>query len=131
MKGVSVVVCTEEKIKIEMKIEVTRGDVVWVNFPQGNGSVQSGVRPAIVVSNDKNNRYSPNITVVPVTSKSKKYIPTHVYVGTQGGLSKSSTVLCEEVMPVDKKRITGYIGHLFGNSMNQIETAIKIQMALS
>ena len=131
MKGVSVVVCTEEKIKIEMKIEVTRGDVVWVNFPQGNGSVQSGVRPAIVVSNDKNNRYSPNVTVVPITSKSKKYIPTHVFIGTQGGLSKASTVLCEEVMPVDKKRITGYIGHLFGNSMCQIETAIKIQMALS
>ena len=125
-------VCTNKReIKIEMKVEVTRGDVVWVNFPQGNGSVQSGVRPAIVVSNDKNNRYSPNVTVVPVTSKSKKYIPTHVYVGTQGGLSKSSTVLCEETMPVDKKRITGYIGHIFGNTMHQIEAAIKIQMALS
>ena len=120
----------EREIKIEMKVEVTRGDVVWVNFPQGNGSVQSGIRPAIVVSNDKNNRYSPNVTVVPVTSKSKKYLPTHVFVGTQGGLSRASTVLCEEIMPVDKKRITGYIGRIPFNSMHQIETAIKIQIAL-
>lgn len=111
----------EREIKIEMKVEVTRGDVVWVNFPQGNGSVQSGIRPAIVVSNDKNNRYSPNVTVVPVTSKSKKYLPTHVFVGTQGGLSRASTVLCEEIMPVDKKRITGYIGRIPFNSMHQIE----------
>ena len=127
----SVVVYTNEReIKIEMKVEVTRGDVVWVNFPQGNGSVQSGIRPAIVVSNDKNNRYSPNVTVAPITSKSKKYLPTHVFVGTQGGLSRASTVLCEEIMPVDKKRITGYIGRIPFNSMHQIETAIKIQIAL-
>lgn len=125
-------VCTKQReIKIEMKIEVTRGDVVWVDFPQGYGSVQSGIRPAIVVSNDKNNRYSPNVTVVPITSQYKRYIPTHVFIGTQGGLSRESTVLCEETMPVDKNRITGYIGHIFGNTMCQIETAIKIQMGIA
>ncbi len=48
---------------------IRRGDILWADlgmFP--TTSVQGGVRPVIVVSNNKANTYSSVITVVPLTS---------------------------------------------------------------
>ena len=51
-----------------MKIE--RGDILMVNLGQVPGtSLQSGIRPVVVVSNNKANTYSPVVTVVPFTSR--------------------------------------------------------------
>ena len=53
---------------------IRRGDILWADlgmFP--TTSVQGGVRPVIVVSNNKANTYSSVITVVPLTSR----ISTH------------------------------------------------------
>ena len=49
---------------------IRRGDILWADlgmFP--TTSVQGGVRPVIVVSNNKANTYSSVITVVPMTSR--------------------------------------------------------------
>ncbi|WP_195303692.1 type II toxin-antitoxin system PemK/MazF family toxin, partial [Blautia wexlerae] len=49
---------------------IRRGDILWADlgmFP--TTSVQGGVRPVIVVSNNKANTYSSVITVVPLTSR--------------------------------------------------------------
>lgn len=64
-----------------MKIE--RGDILMVNLGQVPGtSLQSGIRPVVVVSNNKANTYSPVVTVVPFTSRvyKKRYLPTHVFI---------------------------------------------------
>ena len=62
---------------------IRRGDILWADlgmFP--TTSVQGGVRPVIVVSNNKANTYSSVITVVPLTSRiyKKRYLPTHVFI---------------------------------------------------
>ena len=62
---------------------IRRGDILWADlgmFPIT--SVQGGVRPVIVVSNNKANTYSSVITVVPLTSRiyKKRYLPTHVFI---------------------------------------------------
>ena len=61
---------------------VARGDILLVNFGNPTGSEQGGVRPAIVVQNDKGNKYSPTVQVAPITSKMKKRIPTHINIGS-------------------------------------------------
>ena len=51
------------------QVTIRRGDILWADlgmFP--TTSVQGGVRPVIVVSNNKANTYSSVITVVPLTS---------------------------------------------------------------
>ena len=53
----------------EVKMTIRRGDILWADlgmFP--TSSVQGGVRPVIVISNNKANTYSSVITVVPLTS---------------------------------------------------------------
>lgn len=43
-----------------------RGDIWWVDLSNETefGHVQSGKRPCLIVSNDKNNEHSPTLTVV-------------------------------------------------------------------
>ncbi len=57
----------------EYKItSVCYGDVVWVDLGEVCGSEQGGRRPAIIVSNDKNNLHSPIVHIVPITSSTVK-----------------------------------------------------------
>jgi mRNA-degrading endonuclease toxin of MazEF toxin-antitoxin module len=50
-----------------------RGDIYFVDFGKSiDTRKQSGIRPVVVVSNNKANQHSPIITVVPLTSKIQK-----------------------------------------------------------
>ena len=60
--------------------QVKRGDIFLMNFHNFNNHLICGKRPCVVVSNDIANRSSQTITVVPLTSKKKKALPTHVAV---------------------------------------------------
>lgn len=91
-----VMTCAEEN-------SVRTFDVWLADLPEtGGSSVQHGTRPVVVVSNDMANRYSPAISVVPLTSNLyKKALPTHVFLRVPG-LEKASLALCEQVTTVDK-----------------------------
>ena len=89
---------------------IRRGDILWAElgmFP--TTSVQGGVRPVIVVSNNKANTYSSVITVVPLTSRiyKKRYLPTHVFISKYDmtGIRKGSLALAEQVMSISTKCI--------------------------
>lgn len=85
---------------------------IWLaNLPKlENSHIQCGSRPVVIVSNDAANANSPVITVVPLTSQRHKLaMPTHVYLRGQG-LERDSIALCEQVMAVDKRRLTRRIG---------------------
>ena len=64
-----------------------RGAIVTVLFGENIGYEKSGVRPAICISNDTNNKKSGNIAVVPLTDlankESKPLLPTQyiLYMG--------------------------------------------------
>lgn len=50
-----------------------RGDVYYVDFGHNKEScVQCGIRPALVVSNNRANESSPVITVIPLTARTYK-----------------------------------------------------------
>lgn len=70
--------------------------------------VQSGIRPVIVVSNNTANKYSPLISVVPLTGMLKRAdIPTHTVIHSLGHVSMA---LCEQVMTIDKARLKERMG---------------------
>ena len=113
--------------------EITRGDLILVNFPDVGGSVQAGVRPAIVIQNNIGNKYSPCLIVAPLTSntsKNKTYFPTHVLLHKTSGVAKTSIVLCEQLSTISKAKIVNYLGHLTPNEMRRIDQAICISLAL-
>ena len=54
----------------QMKVtrELERGQIAMVDFGEFNGSVQGGLRPCIIISNNLANRHSGVIICVPMTS---------------------------------------------------------------
>lgn len=65
----------EQKVRKEI-LQISQGDVFYVDFLSNPGSVISGCRPAIVVGNRLSNENSTIIQVVPMTTKPMKQ-PTH------------------------------------------------------
>lgn len=96
---------------------------------------QCGIRPVVVVSNNKANAYSPVITVVPLTSKihKKRFLPTHVYIPVSAGygLSRGSLALAEQVESIDKDRLLEKKGYINSDAiMEKITRAIQIQVGV-
>lgn len=106
---------------------IKRGEVYQANLGKQEGSIQAGVRPVVIVSNNLNNKFSPTVNILPITSKTKNNIPVHVEIGITEGLSQLSTVLVEQVVTINKNQLTKLIGQCSEQKMYQIEKAILLQ----
>lgn len=62
----------------------------------------SGWHPAIIISNNVGNRFSPNVLIVPVTTKNKG-LPTHVKLTVKDGFKKECYAQCESCFPIPKE----------------------------
>ena len=103
-----------------------------VYFGKGIGSEQNGVRPAVVVQNDIGNKYSTTTLVCPVTSKSKKKMPTHVEITPNDcSVNENSVVLCEQSRVIDKQRMLKKLGEIKNMELiNEINHKIAISFGL-
>lgn len=112
---------------------VKRGDIYYADLSPVIGSEQGGVRPVLVVQNDVGNRYSPTVIAAAITSQiNKAKLPTHIEIcALDYGLSRDSVVLLEQVRTIDKKRLKEKIGHLDGEMMAQVNTALEISLGIS
>lgn len=106
-----------------------RGDVYMARLDPREGSEQSGQRPVVVISRDSINEHSSVVVIVPVTDRANKktIYPSHVILKAgDGGLSKESVVLGEQVRAISTTRLLRFMGHLSAPSMSQIGSALKI-----
>lgn len=71
-----------------------------------------------------NIEHSGNVTVVYLTTKEKKWLPTHVPVMCK----EKSIALCECVNTVSKERLGDYIRSCTKKEMNAIDKALAIQL---
>ena len=109
---------------------IRRGDVYYADLSPVVGSEQGGVRPVVVVQNDKGNRYSKTIIVAPISKKmSKPPIPTHV-IFSDDSLSYVSMILCEQLRTIDKKRLGQWIGTLDEKTLEKINRAIRVSLSI-
>lgn len=113
-------------------VEYHRGDVVWVDFGDTVGSEQGGIRPAVVIQNEKGNQHSPCLIVAIMTSRNKKPMITHVSVNPsiETGLKKPTITMMEQVRTIDKSRILGWSGRLGEGIMESIDKAIAVSFGL-
>lgn len=107
---------------------IRRGEIYWTNL-EGHGSEQRGWRPVVVIQNNIGNKYSPTTIVALVTSEMKKYIPTHLGINIDD-LPKSSTILCEQIMTIDKSRLGRRIGRLPSYLVDQLNEKLMISLGL-
>ena len=107
---------------------VRRGDVYYADLSPVVGSEQGGVRPVVVVQNDKGNKYSKTIIIAPISKKmSKPPIPTHV-IFSDSSLSYVSMILCEQLRTIDEKRLGQWICTLDDKTIDKIDQAIRVSL---
>lgn len=115
------------------EIKIRRGDIILIDFGEQVGSEQSGVRPALVIQNNKGNEVSPTIIVCAITSQTKRKLPTHVELipNDTNGLTKKSTVLVEQTRTVDRERIIKKCGWVDAKFLaEQVNKALTISLGL-
>lgn len=117
----------------EMRLqEVKRGQIVMLDLPTVSGSVQNGLRPCVIISNNKANKFSPNVIAVPLTSRNKKDMPTHYALQPSkvNGLKVTSTILAEQILTVSKNAIKKIIGIVDDQHIDNVNKIIKESISL-
>ncbi len=112
-------------------MNIKRGDIYYADLSPVVGSEQSGIRPILVIQNDIGNKFSPTIIGVPITSKAKISMPTHIAIeGNKYGLDKDSIILAEQIRTLDKSRLKEKVGKLDKKALEQVKKAIEISCGL-
>ena len=108
-------------------VQVKRGDVVLVDLGAKIGQEQQGIRPCLVVQNDKGNKFSPTTIVVPLTTRlTRNDLPTHM--GFQGRYK--SVLMFEQIVTIDKRRIIKGLDHVSPAQMKDVDKTIKISLGV-
>jgi mRNA interferase MazF len=110
---------------------IRRGDVYSVDLELVRGSEQGKIRPALVIQNDIGNRYSPTVIVAAITSTLRAEFDVNVLINApEGGLSRDSTVLLNQIRTVDRSRLGRYWGRCSAETMTQVDRALMISLGL-
>ena len=117
---------------INSKDSINKGDVLLVDFKKNEGSEQNGIRPAIVVQNNKGNFFSPTTIVCPLTSQKKGLDVTHIVLFPEEcGILHPSVVLCEQVRVIDKSRVRRKVGSVASScKMKAIDKKIMLSFGI-
>ena len=100
---------------------MNRGDVVWVEFPAGEGRAQSGRRPAVILQDAAHNL--PTTLVVPLSTQ----LATLRFPGTVllepnpgNGLRVSSVALVFQLRALDRRFVGARAGQLTSEKLNEL-----------
>lgn len=109
-----------------------RGEVYLENFDPTLGAEIRKTRPALIVQNDIANQHSPITIVAAITSQFEEPLyPTEVLVkASEGGLSKDSVVLLNQVRSIDKQRLIKRLGSLPIDTMQGVDQALQLSLGL-
>jgi mRNA interferase MazF len=118
-------------------MNVSRGDVVLVDFPFASGGAAK-VRPALVVQTDANNQRLVNTIVAMITGRTQRASlePTQLLIdvttpdGRQSGLRTSSAVNCANLFTVNQQKILRKIGSLSPAVMQKVNLCLKASLDL-
>ena len=108
-------------------MDIKRGDIWYIEGGFTTGSEQRPGRPAVVVSNNRNNEHSSTIEVVYLTTQPKRDLPTHAVIRS---MSRESIAICEQVTTVAIERLGNYRGQVTADEMADIEAAMRISLGL-
>jgi mRNA interferase MazF len=110
-----------------------RGMVVEVALDPVVGHEQGRSRLCVVVQNDVGNRYSSTTIIVPLTDAAHIKAQSPIYVLVKrgdGGTSKDSYVLCDQIRTVDQRRFRTVYGTLAPETMASVDAALLLSLGL-
>ena len=121
----------ERMLIVMSKINIKRGQLIWVDFKERSGSCQNGKRPAVVIQNNVGNRFSTTTTVIPITTKDKNNLPVHTKLTKSYDIAnKGDVIMAEQLTVIDKSQILKIGDVLDITDIKAIEKAMLIQLSL-
>lgn len=109
-----------------------RGQIYLVCLDPTIGSEINKIRPALIISNNRNNQYSQTVTVIPISSTNiEKIYPFEALLPPgKSGLSKNSKAKCSQIRTIDKKRLLKISGRISPEKLIEVEKALIIHLGI-
>lgn len=110
-----------------------RGDIYYADLSPVKGSEQGGIRPVLIIQNNKGNQYSPCTIVAVITTRgTKAKLPTHYWLKNvaMAGLPFESMVELEQIRTIDKSRLSQHVGTVSASDMKEIDACLRISLGL-
>jgi mRNA interferase MazF len=74
----------------------------------------------------------PTVTICPLTSSVKRLYPFEVFVeASEAGLNKDSKIQTQQIRTIDLERVLERIGTLNDDTLELVNEALKLHLALS
>lgn len=109
-----------------------KGEIWLVSLEPVVGHEIGKTRPALVISNDRNNQFADTVTMLPITSKTEKIYPFEVLLlKEEADLPKDSKIKSNQIRTIDKKRLVGFLGKVTKEKSIEIEQALLIHLGIT
>jgi len=106
-----------------------RGEIWLVSMEPVAGHEIGKTRPALIISNNRNNEFSSTVTVIPITSSIERVYPFEVLIlKNESGLTSDSKIKCNQIRTVDKLRLIKPAGNLSPDKMKKVKKALMIHL---
>lgn len=118
--------------KTQQKNPPRKGEIWLVNFDPTIGVEIKKTRPALIIQNDAGNIASQATIVAAIASTQRKARSFEVQiVPPKGGLAKKSIILLQQIRTIDKHRLIICLGSITPETLQKVEMALKISLALN
>lgn len=108
-----------------------RGEIWLVSLEPVIGHEIGKTRPALVISNDRNNQFADTVTVLPITSKTEKIYPFEAFLSKEEtNLPVDSKVKSNQIRTVDKRRLAKLLSTISEEKLKQIEQTLLVHLGL-
>lgn len=105
--------------------EPSHGEVWTVVLDPIRGHEQGGLRPAVVISNDRFNRAFETVVIIVPFTRTNRGTPTQIPVHPpEGRLTSPSLLMCEQVRAVSITRFRGRRGTVSDQTLAKVEVLI-------
>jgi mRNA interferase MazF len=114
------------------KINPQRGDIFLVDFDPNIGSEIQKIRPAIIIQNDIDNKYSPVTITAAITSyKGEHLYATEILIEKgDAGLICDSVILLNQIRTVDKQRLIKKLGRVGDEILDSVDIALQLSLGI-
>ena len=120
-------------MSIKEEREVKWGEIYYCDLGNSKGSVQAKLRPVLIIQNNVGNRNGPTTVVAAISSVIKKmYLPTHILLDADCGLTERSIVMLEQIRTIDRKNeLKEYVGNISSKAtIAKIKKGLAIEMGV-
>jgi mRNA interferase MazF len=116
------------------RLEVRRGDVIWVSCDPSVGVGPRKTRTCVVVSNDLANRFGGTITVVPTQAYAPERAARAYVVDLRtprSTLQAARVANASMIMTYDRARVVRRAGRVSAEALRSLDRALAVHLGLS